>query len=580
VLLALVPYVAVTVDRHQRETLGERLLAEARAAGDVLPWDAGLEGACARLATGLGLRVTVVARDGRVLCESGRPVAGMENHGARPEVREALARGTGRDVRRSASVGVRLLYAAWRQTRGKEVRVVRVAMPLTVVGENVAHLVRSILAGLAVAVLLGLAAALAVSRGMLRRIQRLVAFARALAGGDTSVPMAAERADDLGVLEEQVGEMARSVAATITELRVSRERLEAILRSMVEGVVVSDLDGRVVLMNVRAQELLDVPPGFEVQGRPLVEFARDPAWGDVTRDLADGTPVLSRDLTIGPGDRTLQLNAVRLSAADGEVFGLVFVLHDITEIRRLEVIRRDFVANVSHELRTPLTAMKGYAETLLGPAGDDRDTARRFLAVIDRHSERLGRLIEDLLALSDLELGRTPLRLAPVEIDAAVDDVLQIFAHRFSSLRVTAEIAPGTPPVLADGDQLRQVLINLVDNAVKYTPAGGQVRVRARPSRPPERGGMVQIAVEDTGIGIPARDIPRLTERFFRVDKARSRALGGTGLGLAIVKHIVQLHGGTLAITSAVGAGTTVQVSLPVAAPSHTRVPGSHGGRP
>jgi two-component system phosphate regulon sensor histidine kinase PhoR len=261
------------------------------------------------------------------------------------------------------------------------------------------------------------------------------------------------------------------------------------------------------------------------------------------------------------------VNAARLRGVDGEAFGFVLVLHDVTELRRLEVIRRDFVANVSHELRTPLTAIKGYAETLLGSAGDDRETARRFLAIIDRHSERLGRLIDDLLTLSDLELGRTPMRLNAVTVGSAVDDVLQIFAKPVAraGVRVEAQVATSLPPVHADGDRLRQVLINLVDNAIKYTAVGGQVLVRAMPAAGTEHAGMVEIAIEDSGIGIPAQDLPRLTERFFRVDKARSRELGGTGLGLAIVKHIVQAHGGSLAISSALGQGTTVRVFFPAA---------------
>src|SRR5262249_7669968 len=226
-----------------------------------------------------------------------------------------------------------------------------------------------------------------------------------------------------------------------------------------------------------------------------------------------------------------------------------------------------FGANVAHELRTPLTAIKGYAETLLGSAGDDRETARRFLAVIDRHSERLGRLINDLLTLSDLELGRTPMRLNAVPVAAAGGDGLQIFAHPAARAGGVGDSAvpPGLPPVHADGDRLRQVLINLVDNAIKYTPAGGRVLVRAVPAAGTEHAGMVEIAIEDSGIGIPAPDLPRLTERFFRVDKARSRELGGTGLGLAIVKHIVQAHGGSLAISSALGQGTTVRVFFPPA---------------
>jgi two-component system phosphate regulon sensor histidine kinase PhoR len=325
-------------------------------------------------------------------------------------------------------------------------------------------------------------------------------------------------------------------------------------------------------MNARARALLALPPGPTERGRPLVELARDPGLAGLMHDLAEGAAIASRDVVLGSA-RTLQVNAARLRDADGRVFGFVLVLHDVTELRRLEVVRRDFVANVSHELRTPLTAIKGYAETLLGPAGDDRETAKRFLAVIDRHSERLGRLIDDLLTLSDLELGRTALRIAPVAVGAAVDDVLQILGARFTHAGVTveAEIAPGTPAALVDGDRLRQVLINLVDNAVKYTPGGGRIAVRAAAVHEGQHAGMVQISVEDTGIGIPTGDLPRLTERFFRVDKARSRELGGTGLGLAIVKHIVQAHGGVLEISSTFGRGTLVRASFP-AAPAAARV--------
>src|SRR5437899_3009621 len=437
-LVTAIPYVALTLERHQIETLGERLLAEARLAGEALPWTAGapLDAACAQLAADLGVRLTVIEADGRVLGESTRSSESLENHADRPEVRAALSpTGRGQAVRHSATVGAPLLYTAWRQTRGDAVRVVRTALPLTAVAENVAHLRRLLVIGLLAAMLLGLATSLVLSRRVLRRIQRLVAFARAVAGGAPAPYLAPERRDDLGVLE---------------------------------------------------------------------------------------------------------------------------------------VVRRDFVANVSHELRTPLTAIKGYAETLLGPAGDDREARRRFLSVIDRHSERLGRLIDDLLTLSDLELGRSPLRLGTVAVGPAREDVPQILSDTAKRVGVElgARVDPTSPALEADADRFRQVLINLVDNAIKYTPGGGRVSVRAAAARGAEHGGMVEIAVEDTGVGIPAQDLPRLSERFFRVDKGRSRALGGTGLGLAIVKHIVQAHGGELGITSAVGRGTTVRVLWPAAMPS------------
>jgi two-component system phosphate regulon sensor histidine kinase PhoR len=422
------------------------------------------------------------------------------------------------------------------------------------------------LAGMA-ALLVAIGAAWSMARRWEVRLVRLLRFAEQLETG-TSMPfLAAERRDLVGEVEDALGRMARSVFGTIAALNVERERLEAILRGMIEGVLVIDLAGSVVLMNARARELLGLPIDVAWRGRPLVELARDPGLAEVVRELAGGQAVRSRDVTLeGAGGLMLQVNAARLRASDERPFGFVLVLHDVTELRRLEVIRRDFVANVSHELRTPLTAIKGYAETLLGPAGDDRDTARRFLGVIDRHSERLGRLIDDLLTLSDLELGRTALRLGKVAVGSVIDDVLQILAEAAGrkGVRIAAEVAPDVPAAQADGDRVRQVLINLVDNGIKYTPSGGRVTVRARRGSGPQAG-MVEIAVEDSGAGVPAHDLPRLTERFFRVDKARSRELGGTGLGLAIVKHIVQGHGGALHIASAVGEGTTVTAYLPVA---------------
>jgi two-component system, OmpR family, phosphate regulon sensor histidine kinase PhoR len=568
VLLTAVPYIALTLERHQVDTLDERLLSEARVLGDALPWSSGvdLDAACARLAADLGTRITVIAPNGRVLGESTQPASLLENHADRPEVRDALALGSGHSIRPSATVHIRLLYVAWRQDKNGQVRVVRTSFPLTSVTESVGHLRRLILLGILVAAFLGLIAALILSRRLLRRIDRLVTFARLIAAGEPSPYLAPERSDDLGILEAQLSDMAHSVKATIGELRVEQERMEAILRGMVEGVLVTDLTGIVVLLNARARELLGIGEGPDGRGRPLLELTRDPAFQELARELRHGASIITQDVTLDGGNgRTLQVNAARLSGADGKPFGFVLVLHDVTELRRLEVVRRDFVANVSHELRTPLTAIKGYAETLLGPAGNDRETARRFLAVIDRHSERLGRLTEDLLTLSDLELGRTSLRVAPLELPAAIDDVLQILAERAlrAGVSISSDIAPGTPGVLADGDRLRQVLINLVDNAIKYTPAGGRVLVRAAAADSNRHPESVEIAITDTGIGIPPQDLPRLTERFFRVDKARSRALGGTGLGLAIVKHIVQAHGGWLDISSRVGQGTTVHVGFP-----------------
>lgn len=564
VLVATASYVSTMLQQHQVTVMTERLLAEAREATDVLPWSDGVEldRAAARVAANLDARVTVIAADGRVLGESSEPSAGLENHAGRPEVQAALAQGAGSASRRSTTVGAALLYAAVRQEARGVVRVVRVAAPMAAIEASAAHLRWSIVIGLCGAVVVGMGVALALSRRLLRRIQRLVAYAGLIAADEPTPYLGAELPDELGQLESQLADMAQRIAGTIATLRMEQERQEAILRGMVEGVVVTDLAERVVLLNARAQELLGVTPVHDAGGRPLIELVREPSIADILRDLNGGRATVSRDASIG--HRTLQVNAARLDGGDGRPIGAVLVLHDVTELRRLEVVRRDFVANVSHELRTPLTAIKGYAETLLGPAGDDRDTRLKFLAVIDRHSERLGRLIDDLLALSDLELGRMPMRVADVAVGPVVDDVCQILAERIRRSDVTFQVVvePNLPAVRADGDRLRQVLINLVENAIKYTPAGGEVtlRVGCPKGTPPA---MIALSVEDTGVGIPAQDLPRLTERFFRVDKARSRDMGGTGLGLAIVKHIVQTHGGSLSINSTYGQGTTVTVWWP-----------------
>jgi two-component system phosphate regulon sensor histidine kinase PhoR len=275
---------------------------------------------------------------------------------------------------------------------------------------------------------------------------------------------------------------------------------------------------------------------------------------------------MRREVTLSvPVPRVLQVQAVPLRLG-GAGAGVVLVLYDVTELRRLEQVRTEFVANVSHELRTPLTAIRGYLETLLEGALGDPAHARPFLEVAHRHTARMGRLIDDLTDLSNIELGRVRLERVPVDLSAAVDAALAVVSPRAAAAGVeaTVEIPPDLPFVSADLDRLTQILINLLDNAVKYSPTGGSVQVRAA-ALPGRR---VEVAVADAGIGIPPADLPRVTERFYRVDKARSRELGGTGLGLAIVKHLVLAHGGDLRIESEPGKGTTVRFTLPAAGPA------------
>jgi two-component system phosphate regulon sensor histidine kinase PhoR len=266
-------------------------------------------------------------------------------------------------------------------------------------------------------------------------------------------------------------------------------------------------------------------------------------------------------------ERWFRVNAVKLRDTQGHSFGSILVFHDVTDIKRFESMRSDFVANVSHELRTPLTAIRGYVETLLDTPPTDPEDTRQFLTIIDRHSERLSRLTEDLLILSDLESGRIQLALQSIAPNQLIQRVLEIFWDRAAKkdIKLVHDATADVPKLQGDSDRLQQLFINLADNAIKYTPAGGTVTLTA--ARSADNGGppMVEISVRDTGPGIPDKDLPRLTERFYRVDKARSRDLGGTGLGLAIVKHIVQAHQGELKIESTINQGTTVRVRLPMA---------------
>src|SRR5262245_38680939 len=389
-LFAAVPWLVWTLERDQIATLVTRLQGEAREAISMLPWTRGpdLDRACAELSPGIGTRITFARPDGTVLGESSQPSEALQNHADRPEIRAALRDGEGHAVRWSATLDRRLLYVATRQERDGAVRIIRTAVPVSSLTEHLLRLRAPLATGLATAVILGLGVAWVLSGAMRRRIDRMVRFAAALAAGTPPPPVGPERGDSLGVLESRLADMARDVQTTLATMRVERERLEAILRGMVEGVLVTDLGGRVVLSNARARELLGLPPAPDATGRPLVDLVRHPGIAEIPRQLASGTGVVSRDVTLGDGI-SLQVNGARLTADDGTAFGLVLVLHDVSELRRLETVRRDFVANVSHELRTPLTAIKGYAETLLGPAGESRETALQFLQVIDRHSERL-----------------------------------------------------------------------------------------------------------------------------------------------------------------------------------------------
>ncbi|HEU4345467.1 MAG TPA: ATP-binding protein [Candidatus Binatia bacterium] len=418
--------------------------------------------------------------------------------------------------------------------------------------------------------LLGLVLAALFARQLGLRVQQMAEFSRQIATASfPAAPLNAQAEDELGTLEKHLNEMSLTLQEKLQAIVSEKEKLESVLRCMSEGVLVVDTQGRLILLNENARQMFKLSQMAPLTGTSLMEISRHPDMKNLMSEVlaSDSSDRLTKQIALDD-DKWFRVNAVSLLSGNGRVLGYVLVFHDITELKRLENVRADFVANVSHELRTPLSAIKGYAETLLHNPPQSRETSREFLEVIDRHSERLGRLIDDLLTLSDLESGTAQFAKQSIEVDKLVRPVLEIFQAQADrkGISLSRTVDPGVPAVSGDPDRLQQLLINLVDNALKYTPAQGAVRVQAqRSSRSNGDRPMVEIAVSDTGCGIPDHHIPRLTERFYRVDKARSRELGGTGLGLAIVKHIVQAHGGRLQVDSLLQKGTTVRVFLPAA---------------
>jgi two-component system phosphate regulon sensor histidine kinase PhoR len=577
VALTLYVYSDALIGQLYRETLTESAVRQAQLLAAHLPWDesgAAMDRHCAELATVLGARLTVIGGDGTVLGDSAGESALMENQIDRPEVAAALRSGTGLGLRAGDPAGT--LYLAWRQTREPQRRIIRLGLSMAPVEAARDRIRAAIWTGLGVAVLLSIGPTLLLARRLSRRLTAMAEFSNAVAAGRHAPRLLVGSDDVIGRLEVNLVAMAESLKAQLEAARQEKGKLEVTLSGMVEGVLVVDRAGVIQLSNQRAARLFGAPQ--PLSGRPLIEVSRDPDLHELLRAAMqeEAGAAVVREIVLDAAQRqTLRVTVSPIPAADSVPAQFILVFHDITELKKLEATRRDFVANVSHELRTPLTAIRGYAETLLNGAIDNPDVSRKFVAVIERHSERLTRLTEDLLTLSDLELGRAALQRDSIALAPAVDGALDVVREKAEQrqIELRRELADDLPAVLADADRIEQVLVNLLDNAVKYTPPGGRVTIRARPANeaPPaslphgaKPVSWVEIQVVDTGTGIPSQDLPRLTERFYRVDKARSRELGGTGLGLAIVKHIVQAHGGALRIDSELGRGTCVSVYLPV----------------
>lgn len=507
-----------------------------------------------------GSRVTLIASDGQVLAESQSDSQTMENHAGRPEVREALAKGSGRAIRHSVTLNRDLLYYAVRHdiVTGPPI-IMRFALPIETVDEVLQSFRRSLWLSSFLILLIAAVAALQISRVFTDRVERLKDFSRRVAAGDFTAIAADSSGDALDDLGASMNRTAAQLDETIRTLTEERNLSTAILGSMVEGVAVVNGSERLLFANQGFAEILNLK--FPAKsGSALVEIVRQTELIEAVRNVLHGESRVEAEIVTGTL-RQKYFAATVASVRAGDTLGAVVVLHDITELRRLERVRRDFVANVSHEFRTPLTAIQGFAETLLAGAIDDAQNRVRFLEIILEHARRLARLTEDLLRLSQMDSDRLELEIDEVSVSQIVDSCLATAQHRAleNGLELSVKVPSNLPTVAGDRRRLAEVLQNLLDNARQYTLPGGEIVLSAEAHELE-----VVFTVSDTGIGIPRTDQSRIFERFYRVDAARSREAGGTGLGLAIAKHLIEAQGGRIWVESELGKGSHFHFSVPI----------------
>jgi two-component system phosphate regulon sensor histidine kinase PhoR len=538
--------------------LAAELLADSAPLTDVAQLDAEAD----RIGRALGARVTLIAADGRVVgdsFETREGVAAMENHARRPEIVEAASTGLGRSRRLSDTVKLEMLYVAVR-TQHPAIAFVRVALPAADIRQQLQPVLRATLTAFALALSAGALLAWLVTAAIGHRVGVIANLARRYRSGDLTPPHLGFGDDELGIVARALSDAVQDVARRLADQARDRARMEAVLAGMVEGVIAVDAKGRLQLVNDAARHMLRLDA--VALGSPYLDTLRLPAIAEpVAAVLAGQRPAAIQFSPPRDPSRTIIARAAPPAGAAER--GAILVLHDITDLRRADQIRRDFVANVSHELRTPLTAIRGYVEALM--EGDtSADESRRFMDIIARHTRRMERLVKDLLRLARLDAGQELLTLGACDTKAVADGAVADLAPSAAARgqRVEVDVASGAERVRADPTKLHDVIANLVANAITYSPESTAISIDAA-----RAGAQVEIAVTDEGPGIPDEDLTRVFERFYRVDKSRGRDPGGTGLGLAIAKHLVELQGGEIRAENGPERGARFTITLPAAEP-------------
>jgi two-component system phosphate regulon sensor histidine kinase PhoR len=529
------------------------ITAEASLSSFLIPNELGtLDTLAKKLGEQTDTRITIIALDGTVLGDSEEDPATMENHAKRPEVTDALATGVGESTRYSTTLEQEMMYVAVPISYQDEILgIARVSLPLTAVESLVNRVTVSTIIAMVVATALVILAAWIIARITTRPIRKLTAASKQIASGELEQKITIAAKDEVGELAHAFNEMSARLKELVAAISEDRARLATILDNMTDGVIMTDAEGNISLANQAAAKLFNIK---DAENKPLIEAVRDHEVDEVLKLCLETAQTQAVQYESGTSKRYLRAIAIPIAHS-----GVLLLFQDLTELRGLQTTRRELIGNISHEFRTPLAGIKAMVETLSGGAVDDKKTAWDFLTKIDSEVDRLTQLVAELTELSRIETGTAELKLEPVNLNQLADEAIARLSPQAErqKLAIAREFATDLPPVPADKDRVRQVITNLVHNAIKFTPPGGEIKITTRTL---EESAVVDIA--DTGIGIPKEDLPHVFERFYKGDKARAGE--GTGMGLAIAKHVVEAHGGNIWVESEEGKGATFSFSLPL----------------
>jgi len=501
-------------------------------------------------------RITVVRSDGVVLGDSKENPSQMENHAFREEIQQALHGEVGKTIRYSTTVKEEMLYVAMPiEDKGEIIGVIRISVGLKSIKENVEVINRQIVYSAIALMVLALFASFLFSRALTKPIKDMAITARKIKDGDFKARAFVKSKNELGELADALNEMARELESSFSNLDSEREELKGIVSAMVEGLVVLDRQGKIVLANQGFMEIVGIFSLSSIIGKRYWEVLQSAGLNELVKTVSEKGKPESREIVMR--EKIYWGSGILVSGEHGEK--IIVVLHDITEIKRLEKIKADFIANVSHELRTPLTSIMGFVETLQDGTLDEPGQSARFLSIVSRHVDRMAKIVSDLLQLSQIESKEFELKMELFPIKELMEEVVLSLKRSLDQKSQSIEISLESEGMQVEGDRYRvnQALTNLVENAIRYTPPKGKIKIEAR-----SKGEWVEVAVIDNGIGISREDLSRVFERFYTVDKGRSRELGGTGLGLSIVKHIIEAHGVKVYVESEVGKGSKFSFTL------------------